>query len=82
MPSRMISSSFRVKKSSTGNKLITARSRVYNVGDLDAVRSIDDQIAYRAAKSHSRRNRAKARKRALKEDIKGRVPDPPSGEKI
>ena len=71
-----------VKRPSTGDKLITARTRAYNTGDLDAVRSIDDQMAFRAAKSRSRRHRAKARKRALKEYIKGRVPDPPSGDDI
>ena len=69
-----------VKKPTTGDKLITARTRAYNTGDLDAVRSIDDQMAFRAAKGRSRRHRAKARKRALKEYMKGRVRDPPSGD--
>ena len=69
-----------VKKPSTGDKLITARTRAYNDGNLDTVRSIDDQMAFRAAKSRARRHRAKARKRALKDYVKGRVPDPPSGD--
>ena len=71
-----------VKKPTTGVKLIAARIRAQNVGDLDAVRSIDDQLAFRAAKGRARRHRAKARKRALKECIKSRVPDPPSGDEI
>ena len=62
-----------VKKPTTGDKLITARTRAYNVGDLDVARSIDDQMAFLAAKSRAGRHSAKARKRALKECIKSRM---------
>ena len=71
-----------VKKPTTGDKLITARTRAYNVGDLDAARSFDEQMAFRGAKSRTSRHRAKARKRAQKEYIKGRVPVPPSDDEI
>ena len=71
-----------VKKPLTGEKLITARIRAYKDGNLDAARSIDDQMKFCAAKSRSRRHRAKACKRALREYIEGRVPDPTSGDDI
>ena len=71
-----------VRKASTGDKLITAHTCSYNTGDLGTVRSIDDQIAFSAEKGRSRRHRAKKRKRALKGYIKGKIPNPPSGDDI
>ena len=73
-----------VKKPSVNDKIIAARTRAYDRGDVRGIVSADKSIRKRQAVARAARHHHKARKRALAEycrdlDKRSQVPDPPSG---
>ena len=72
-----------IRKPSVNEKLIAARTRAYQIGNVEGVQSAESRIAKRQATSRRARHRHKARKRELRKycrelELKNRVPDPRS----
>ena len=71
-----------IQKPSVGDKIIAARTRAYEKGDIFGVPSADQRIQRRRTVSRAARRTSKARKNALKQycrelKFNNRSPDPP-----
>ena len=74
-----------LSKPSTGEKIIAARTRAWERGDIEGVSAADRRIQKRQSTRRAARHRRKGRKRELNQycrelDQKNRTPDPPSGD--